>query len=257
MENYINYMNDFYKLVLPDTEITLSYELTFYPYSSGDYNNDIEYSEVCYTLEFFYYFNDDISTREYFGIVEDLTAFDGSEFFEYVDFEDGGDGFSTYMNIPSPRIFTGYTETLNMDVYVEEQVVEFVLYSDYGRIESETIYLSEDINNQWQDFVTNIPVLVNAFQFNEYYIDNWANYYYDSLYIESYNEGYSSGYSSGYSDGEINRPLTTFGTVIKVISDNASSLLNTEILPNFTISNIIFIPVIFSLLGIVFKFFRR
>lgn len=84
---------------------------------------------------------------------------------------------------------------------------------------------------------------------------------YDSGHRSGYNEGYdvgiNEGYQQGYEDGEINRPLTTFGTVIKVISDNASNLLNTEILPNFTISNIIFIPVIFSLLGIVFKFFRR
>ena len=70
-------------------------------------------------------------------------------------------------------------------------------------------------------------------------------------------EGYQLGYEVGFGEGKINRPLTTFGTVIKVISDNASNLLKTEILPNFTISNIIFIPVIFSLLGIVFKFFRR
>ena len=76
-------------------------------------------------------------------------------------------------------------------------------------------------------------------------------------YNQGYEVGYNQGYELGYDDGEINRPLTTFGTVIKVISDNATNLLNTEILPNFTISNIIFIPVIFSLLGIVFKFFRR
>lgn len=49
----------------------------------------------------------------------------------------------------------------------------------------------------------------------------------------------------------------TFGSVIKIISDNAAALLETEILPNFTIGNIIFIPVIFSLIGIIFKFFRR
>lgn len=49
----------------------------------------------------------------------------------------------------------------------------------------------------------------------------------------------------------------TFGSVIKIISDNAAALLKTEILPNFTIGNIIFIPVIFSLIGIIFKFFRR
>lgn len=74
---------------------------------------------------------------------------------------------------------------------------------------------------------------------------------------EGYNLGYDVGYDVGFEEGATNGTLTTFGSVIKVISDNASALLQTEILPNFTISNIIFIPVIFSLLGIIFKFFRR
>lgn len=108
---------------------------------------------------------------------------------------------------------------------------------------------------------------------NEYFANYWEQIYNEEFisignsdgYFEGlekgkqigYDEGFNVGYDIGYESGETNRPLTTFGTVIKVISDNASELLQTEILPNFTISNIIFIPVIFSLLGIVFKFFRR
>lgn len=259
MDYLTNYLHDYSEIYLPEVEIYLGYELFFYPYSSGDYDHGIEYNEINYSIEFYYYFNGDIATREYIGLIEDLTAFDMSEFFDYVYFEDSSEsgGEEIYLNIPSPSIYQGFTNTLNMNVEIEEQLVEFSLWGNNTLIERETIYLNEDINNQGQEFTLYIPVIVDAFQFNEYYIENWSNYYNDNVGLESYDFGYHTGYNQGYSAGEINRPLTTFGSVINVISDNASNLLQTEILPNFTISNIIFIPVIFSLLGIILKFFRR
>lgn len=80
---------------------------------------------------------------------------------------------------------------------------------------------------------------------------------YDLGYDGGYDSGYDIGYNEGYNEGSDNEVTFTFGKAIEIISTNASSLLQTEILPNFTIGNIIFIPVVFSLLGIILKIFRR
>lgn len=147
----------------------------------------------------------------------------------------------------------------------DEQNAQYLTIPYATRKDAALSYFYEDIEPLWEQYDYN-----NGYQVGEqegYHhgynigeqrgIEEGYNNGYHVGEQEGYNNGYNVGYNVGYNDGEINRPLTTFGTVIKVISDNASNLLNTEILPNFTISNIIFIPVIFSLLGIVFKFFRR
>lgn len=151
-----------------------------------------------------------------------------------------------------------------------------------------SITFYKDNDDYLSSYYIEVPVHIDTFDtYQNYYLNSRnANRYFANYWEQIYNqefieigksegyfeglekgikqgkeigieEGYQLGYEVGFGEGEKNRPLTTFGTVIKVISDNASSLLKTEILPNFTISNIIFIPVIFSLLGIVFKFFRR
>lgn len=178
--------------------------------------------------------------------------------------------------IPSPEltdIWGGYFD-IEIGTSGDSTGLNYIFYDNY--------------DNGLYSRIIDVPVVIDTFDIyginflysrsgNQYFANYWEQIYNQEFieigksegYFEGLEkgikqgkeigieEGYELGYEVGFGEGQTNRPLTTFGTVIKVISDNASSLLKTEILPNFTISNIIFIPVIFSLLGIVFKFFRR
>ena len=292
MENFNSeYTVTYLQFFTDQHEYEIKAKINIYDTIVGDYNEEYSLYNIAYKVEFFVY-ADGIEEESLWIDYSNHPLYYGTGEYKQVDTENNGVG---YLDIPSldpaPYILN-YGATINKD----DQEIFFVIFKD-SEVRADTYLLGNDETNgisgthknnsnefasilfqyyweqpfqEWVDSDFYQKTYDEGFEDgyfwgNEDGFENGLNegydIGYDSGHRSGYNEGYdigkNEGYQQGYNDGETNRPLTTFGTVIKVISDNATNLLKTEILPNFTISNIIFIPVIFSLLGIVFKFFRR
>lgn len=144
----------------------------------------------------------------------------------------------------------GFNSTMSVEYSMTEWEYRF------SNTDNPSDYNSYDL----MDIYVNNEIILNSEQYLD--IENELNNLYSDYNIleennerlEKLNQELIQENESLKANGIV---ANSFGSVIKIISDNASALLETEILPNFTIGNIIFIPVIFSLIGIIFKFFRR
>lgn len=250
--------------------ITIRMDYTFY---LAQMHSDSDYYSVVMTTEFYLFTDYNLDNFAYAAIIgEDMPVFRESQ--EIIQLEDGElllPWMEPLAGIWDNLIIEIYPINLTNDINVACYIPggsdkdDLYIFDEYIELSNPDLEFNEDIQ-----FIR-IPALQKEVAY-EYYADKISPLWTDLIGSGGYNSGYTSGYNSGYDigydigyekgfiQGELNegeQVSFTFGKAIEIISSSAADLLKVEILPNFTIGNIIFIPVVFALLGVLLKIFRR